>query len=503
VTLERYGATPTLTIRPSDKTKIVLSAEYFMDKRIGDRGMPSRQNGASNLGNRPYDIGDHSTFYGNARLSPNQTETKAFNATIEHAFDNGMSIRNITRYADYDKYYDNVYASSSVNSAGQLSLGAYLDDTQRQNLFNQTDLNYTLKAGGLEHKLMAGMELARQKNENSRTSLGGSGDSLISGVDVNSPYFNNERSWFNRRINRRSDVNIMAFYLQDQIVINPQWELVLGLRHDRFDVDYTDLPTTNNLTRNDKRNVTDHKISPRAGLIFKPLENLSLYASYSQSFVPRAGDQFNMGGSLAQVNLSPEKFINHEVGAKFDVSPELSLTAAVYKLQRENMAVPDPNIQETIIIDGQETKGLELGVSGKVSSKWSMFGGYALQDAKITDDYDRGDNRVSAGAQSAQTPRQTFSLWNRYQFNEVWGAAIGVISRSEMFAAIPTATTSTILPGYTRIDAAIYGQFTKNLRLQVNLENLTNKEYALSAHNNNNILPGSPLAGRATLIYNF
>jgi catecholate siderophore receptor len=479
--------------------------------------MPSRQNGTSNLGNRPYDIGDHGTFYGNARLSPNQTETKAFNATIEHAFDNGVSIRNITRYADYDKYYDNIYAGSSVNSAGQLRLGAYLDDTQRQNLFNQTDINYTLKAGGLEHKLMAGMELARQKNENSRTSQTAGNDNLclpitltcnnnaanLLRVNIDSPTFIGARNWFNTRINRRSDVNITAFYLQDQIIINPKWELVLGLRHDRFDVDYTDLPTTDNPTRKDKRNVTDNKISPRAGLIFKPLENLSLYASYSQSFVPRAGDQFNMGGSLAQVNLSPEKFINHEVGAKFDVSPEISLTAAIYRLQRENMAVPDPNIQETIIIDGQETKGLELGVSGKVTSKWSMFGGYALQDAKITDDYDRGDNRVSAGAKSLQTPRQTFSLWNRYQLNEVWGAALGVISRSEMYAAIPTATTSTILPGYTRIDAAIYGQFTKNLRLQINLENLMNKEYALSAHNNNNILPGSPLAGRATLIYNF
>jgi catecholate siderophore receptor len=343
MTLERYGVTPTLTIRPSDKTKIVLSAEYFMDKRIGDRGMPSRQNGTSNLGNRPYDIGDHSTFYGNARLSPNQTETKAFNATIEHAFDNGMSIRNITRYADYDKFYDNIYAGSSVNSAGQLSLGAYLDDTQRQNLFNQTDVNYTLKAVGVEHKLMAGMELARQKNENSRTSQTGNNDNfsfsqsgLTNLISVDNPTFMGSRNWFNTRINRRSDVNITAFYLQDQIIINPQWELVLGLRHDRFDVDYTDLATTNQPNRNEKLNVTDNKISPRAGLIFKPLENLSLYASYSQSFVPRAGDQFNMGGSLAQVNLSPEKFINHEVGAKFDVSPELSLTAAVYKLDRKS-----------------------------------------------------------------------------------------------------------------------------------------------------------------------
>ena len=495
VTLERYGATPTLTIRPSDKTKIVLSAEYFMDKRIGDRGMPSIGSG---LRNRPYDIGDHGTFYGNARLSPNQTETKAFNATIEHAFDNGVSIRNITRYADYDKYYDNVYANGAVVN-GRLDLGAYLDDTQRQNLFNQTDINYTLKAAGLEHKLMAGMELGRQKTDNFRESPAAGGDSLIAGVAINTPIYSGSRTWFNKRLNRSSDADTTAFYLQDQIIINPKWELVLGLRHDRFDVDYTDLPTTSNPTRNIKINTTDNKLSPRAGLIFKPLENLSLYASYSQSFVPRAGDQLN-GLALNTANISPEKFINHEVGAKFDVSPELSLTAAIYKLQRQNI-VSVLTATESVLIDGQETKGVELGVSGKLTSKWSMFGGYALQDGEITKA--NAKDGISAGAELGQTPRQTFSLWNRYQLNEVWGAAIGVISRSEMYALTPTTTSSTILPGYTRIDAAIYGQFTKNLRLQINLENLMNKEYALSAHNNNNIVPGSPLAGRATLIYNF
>lgn len=505
VTLERYGATPTLTIKPSDKTKIVISAEYFMDKRIGDRGMPSLKNGNTNLNNRPYDIGDHSTFYGNARLSPNETETKAFNATIEHAFDNGISIRNITRYADYDKYYQNVYARGSVDNIEKLNLGAYLDDTQRQNLFNQTDINYSINSQGLEHKLMAGVEIGRQSTDNFRLSPGGN-DNIIpnevgSGyVYADNPTFTGSLNLNTKRVNRRSDANITAFYLQDQIVINPKWELVLGLRHDRFDVDYKDLTIASSSGR--EFNVTDNKLSPRAGLIFKPLDNLSLYASYSQSFVPRAGDQLT-GLSLSTSNLSPEKFINHEVGAKFDVTPDLSLTAAIYKLQRENMAFTDPNVDRTIIFDGQETKGLELGISGKLTNKWSVFGGYALQEAKITEDYKDGSNKILSGTEAAQSPRQTFSLWNRYQINEIWGAALGVISRSEMYAAIPNETSSTILPGYTRLDAAIYGQFTKNLRLQINLENLTNKEYALSAHNNNNIVPGSPFAGRATIIYNF
>ena len=503
VSLERYGVTPTLTIKPSDNTKIVLSAEYFKDKRIGDRGMPSIGSG---LRNRPYDIGDHSTFFGNARLSPNESETKAFNATIEHAFENGVSVRNITRYADYDKYYQNVYARGAVTSANMVPLGAYYDDTQRRNFINQTDITYNLKAAGLEHRLMAGMEHGRQYTDNYRATPSiGTGDNRENIVDASvfDPTSSQLLSFNNVTRNRRSDANITAFYLQDQIVINSKWDLLLGVRHDKFAVDYTDLPIASSPNRFAKINTTDNKVSPRAGLIYKPTERLSLYASYSQSFVPRAGDQL-ADLTTANANFSPEKFINHEIGVKYDVTPDLALTAATYKLQRENMAVNDPNVNgQTIIIDGQEIKGLELGVSGKVSTKWSLFGGYALQDAKITDDYDRGNNRVSAGSDAAQTPRQTFSLWNRYQFSEVWAAALGVISRSEMYAAIPTATTSTVLSGYTRLDAAIYGQFTKNLRLQINLENLMNKEYALSAHNNNNIVPGSPLAGRATLIYNF
>lgn len=496
VNLERYGATPTLTIKPSDATKIVLSAEYFMDKRIGDRGMPSIGSG---LKNRPYDIGDHSTFFGSARLSPNETETTAFNALIEHAFDNGVKVRNSTRFADYNKFYQNVYANGAVTN-GQVALGAYRDDTARENLINQTDVTYSLKAGGLEHKLLVGMELGRQDTDNSRRSPGGS-DSLGVSVSAENPEFTGALNLNNLRVNRRSEVTNTAFYIQDQIILSPKWELVFGLRHDNFDMDYTDLGTTANPGRNVQINESDNKLSPRAGLIFKPLDNLSVYASYTESFVPRAGDQLT-GLTLTTANLSPEKFINKEIGAKYDVNPELSLTAAVYKLERENIAVTDPvNAGQNILIDGQETKGLELGVTGKVTDKWSVFGGYAFQDAEITKDQIVAN--ISSGTTLAQTPRHTFSVWNRYDFNDTWGAAIGVVSRSDMYAATPTATGSTVLPGYTRLDAAVYGKLDKNLRLQLNLENLTNKEYALSAHNNNNIVPGSPLTARATMIYNF
>jgi catecholate siderophore receptor len=500
VNLERYGMTPTLTIKPTDNTKIVLSAEYFKDKRIGDRGMPSIGSGFKN---RPYDIGDHSTFFGNARLSPNETETKAFNAMIEHAFDNGITIRNRTRYADYDKYYQNVFASSSVNSSNNVSIGGYLDDTQRQNLFNQTDITYDLKAGGFEHRLLAGMELGRQDTDNYRAVPTAPASESLGSVNAENPNYIGSPSFNKLSRNRKSEATITSFYVQDQIILSPKWELVLGLRHDKFAVDYTNLPTATSNTIS-KFNSTDNKVSPRAGLIFKPVDNLSLYASYSQTYAPRAGDQIT---DLSQANagLSPEKFINHEIGAKFDVMPELSVTAAIYKLERKNVLIQSPESGINTLVDGQETHGVELGLTGKLTDKWSIFGGYAYQDGEITKQQglNSSSSRILKGAELGQTPSHTFSVWNRYDFNETWGAALGVVSRSEMYATTPTASQSTVLPGYTRLDAAVYGKFSKNLRLQVNLENLTNKEYALSAHNNNNIVPGSPLTGRATLIYNF
>lgn len=513
VDLERYGITPTFTFKPSEQTKIVLSAEYFKDKRIGDRGMPSLRSGegpSGDLNNRPFDIGDHSTFYGNARLSPNETETVAFNALIEHAFDNGLTLRNRTRYADYDKYYQNVFASSSVNNTnGNFSVSAYRDDTDRENLINQTDLIYNLKFDQIEHKLLAGVELGYQDTKNSRlrpqNGTGGGNERLTTTQNVSDPTFTGPvlLNTFSR--NRKSQADITSFYLQDQIVLSPMWEVILGVRHDRFEVEHT------NLLNGQRLDNTDNKVSPRGGLIFKPIENLSIYASYSQTFVPRAGDQL-ADLTFSSASFRPEKFINQEVGVKYDITPALSLTAAVYKLDRENIAIINPSDpSETILVDGQETKGFELGIAGKITSKWSIFGGYAYQDGETTKDVltfnNMGtrtpNNDILKGAELGQTPEHTFSLWNRYDFNETWGAAIGVISRSEMFALTPTASQSTILPGYTRYDAAIYGKFSESLRLQVNLENLTNKEYALSAHNNNNIVPGSPFTGRATLIYNF
>jgi catecholate siderophore receptor len=506
VELKRYGINPTVTIRPSDKTKITLGVEYFKDEHVSDRGVPSQTTvaGAASVTNphfnrRPFNIGDDSQFFGNAKLSQNETETNAFNAMIEHAFDNGLTARNRLRYADYDKYYQNVFASSPVNLAGKVQLSAYRDDTDRENLINQTDLIFDAKTGNINHKLLVGMELGKQETENVRRQPTVGSDSLgAAGLVPASNPFVSSASFAAIARNRKSDADIMAFYVQDQITLTPQWQAIVGLRHDKFEAEHKDLRI------NQKFDTTDNLLSPRAGLIFKPIENVSLYGNYSLSYVPRAGDQL-VDLTLATSSFDPEKFINTEIGAKWDINANLSLTAAIYKLERQNVAIVNPAnpTGSNILVDGQETKGLELSISGSITDNWSMFGGYAYQNGEITKQQGTGATAILKGAELAQTPDHTFSLWNRYDFNDTWGAAIGVISRSDMYAQSPTASQSTLLPGYTRYDAAIYGKFSEKIRLQVNLENLTNKEYVLYAHNNNNITPGSPITGRATLVYDF
>lgn len=511
VNIERYGFTPTFTIRPDDKTKIVLSTEYFKDKRVADRGVPSQATVAGTLtvnntdfNRRPYKIGEYDTFFGNARLSPTETETVAFNASVEHIFDNGVGVKNSTRFAHYDKYYQNVFAAAPVTTTNQVQLAAYRDATVRDNFINQTDITYTANWGSVEHKLLAGAEFSVQDTASNRRQPSLASENVSGPVSADNPFVSSA-SFAALLRKQQSDVTVAAFYLQDQITLTPKWQAIIGLRNDNFDTDFngTAFSVANPAGVNSSIHVSDNLLSPRAGLIFKPIEAVSIYTNYSVSYVPRAGDQLT-SLTVANSTFKPEKFINYEIGTKWDVTSNLALTAAVYKLDRENVLVADPNNPtQSILVDGQETKGIEFGLNGEITDKWSVFGGITIQDGEITKQQGSGNGAILKGTELAQTPDRTLSLWNKYEINDMWAIALGVVSTSDRYAAVPTASQSTLLPGYTRYDAAVFGKLSDKLRLQLNIENLTNKEYALYAHNNQNITPGSPITGRATLIYNF
>jgi catecholate siderophore receptor len=213
-----------------------------------------------------------------------------------------------------------------------------------------------------------------------------------------------------------------------------------------------------------------------------------LYTNYSIAYVPRAGEQLS-SLTLSNQALKPEEFRNYEVGAKWDVVPDMSATLAFYQLDRLNALATDPNNSAlSFLVDGQRTRGIELGLIGNITDAWKVFGGYAYQNGEITKSISR---TALAGATLAQVPEHSFSLWNRYDITQQWGLGLGSIYRSKMYAATDNRVT---LPGFLRFDAAVYYKATKNIQLQVNIENLFDTQYYASAHNNNNITPGSPIA---------
>lgn len=479
-----WGVNPTVSWQPDDPTKVTLGYEHYEDRRTADRGI-------SSFNGRPVDT-DVSTFFGDPDRSRTNVTVDAFNAVIDHDFDGGISIRNSSRYASYDKFYQNIYPGE-VTADKQVKILAYNNANRRENLFNQTNLTFSYDTGPFKHKFLTGAEFGRQENDNFRNSGFFPGEATSFLVPLANPRFNGAVTF--RQSPTDADnhgiVIIAAGYVQDQIELTEHWKAIMGVRYDRFEVDFT-----NNRTLQEF-NTTDDLVSPRGGLIYKPLDNVSLYANYSIAYVPRAGDQL---ASLTLTNqaLKPEKFENYEVGAKYDILPDLSATLAFYQLDRRNVLATDPNNSAvSFLVDGQRVRGMELGLSGNISDDWKVIGGYALQDGEITKNI---SSSALAGNTLAQVPKHTFSLWNRYDITSQWGVGLGSVYRSKIFASTDNTVT---LPGFLRFDAAVYYKPTNNVQLQVNIENLFDKKYYAFADNNTNITPGSPIAANAVVSVKF
>ena len=476
--LDRQGINPTATIFAGN-TLVKAGYEYFADRRTVNRGIPAFQGGPSSA---PIE-----TFFGDPNASRSRLVMHAGDATIERAW-GGVMLRNRSRIVRYDKFYQNIFPDE-VNAAGtEVDLRAYNNATDRRSLFNQTDVTYALATGRVRQTFLVGAELSRQRSDNYRTTGYFNGTATSLAVPFESPTVSAPVEYRQTAsdANNRVDANVVAAYIQDQFELGSHWEAVVGVRYDHFDVDFHDPRNAEDLTRD------DDMVSPRAGLVFKPVEPVSIYGTYSVSHLPSSGDQF---ASLTPTRrtLEPEGFENREFGVKWDIRPDLSLTGAWYRLDRTNTAAPDPNDPTRVVQTGrQRSVGHEIGLIGNVTAAWQVAAGYAAQDARIVSP----TSAAPAGAIVPLVPRQTFSLWNRYQIVPRVGAGLGVVHQTRMFAAIDNTVT---LPGFTRVDGAVYLTVTPSLRAQVNLENLFDERYYPTSHGNNNIAPGAPRTVRFSL----
>jgi catecholate siderophore receptor len=269
--------------------------------------------------------------------------------------------------------------------------------------------------------------------------------------------------------------------VQDQISFSPAIKLIAGARYENFTLRFND----NRADVMRRRN--DGMISPRVGVVIKPSELGSIYASYSVSYLPGSGDQF---GSLTDVtrDLEPEQFTNYEIGSKWDVFNRLSLSAGLYQLDRTNTRSVDPSDATRIIQTGaQRSRGVELTASGNITSAWEIAAAAARQSAVI----ENATASSRAGATVPLVPAVSASVWNRVSITPRIGVAAGVIHQTKIYAAIDNQVT---LPAFTRVDGGLFLTLSPAFCAQLNVENVLNDRYFAAAHSNSNITPGSPRA---------
>ncbi len=480
--LERYGINPTLGFKLGERTTLHFSYEYKTHDQNVDRGGPS-------LGPRPFEA-PLELYFGQPFASFTTFAGHVATATFEHETVGGLQIRNHTFFADYDKLYQNIFADSPVNGPGPglVELDGYQSIAGRQNFVNQTDFSYSFAHGEhLRHTVVGGLEFGVQSNDEFRNlpvfGMPGSGISTIDVPALNPTIFT--PTLFNRPNRRRfTELDTASAFIQDQFEITQYFELIGGIRFDRFDVNFEDRLNDFQTSR------VDDEWSPRVGGVLKPWEQFHLYASYAKSFLPANGDNFGALSVTAE-ELEPETFENYETGFKWTIQPRLLLQGAIYRLDRDNQPVtigPD-----TFARGLTRTRGLELEASGYLTDKWQVFGGYAHTDSEILF---AGDNTALVGNSVESVPVDTFSMWNKYQLTQKWGVGLGIIHQAGWFAE---ANNAVKVPSYTRFDSAVFYDFNEHWSAQVNIENMFDTEYWISSHNNNNISYGAPAQAFATL----
>ena len=478
-----FGISPTLTAQLGPQTQLIASYTYDDDWRITDRGVPS-VGGTGPL--RGYD----ETFFGDPDFNEAESQAHIARLRLEHDFGGGLTANATVQYGDYDKVYANILPSGVDEVENTVFLGGYRDYTNRENWIGQGNLVWQTGGDTIESTLLIGFEASRQDTLNGRDTVSftrAATDDLepnetpLGETIFIPPYALNVGARL-----RDSNLETVSFYAQEQLQIGDHIELVGGLRWDRFDLETVDLAGGVVGSR------VDEKVSPRLGLIVKPNPDLSIYASYAESFLPQAGDQFLLL-SPTSAQFEPEKFTNYEIGFKFAPLAKVLVSAAVFRLERSKTPFTD-SLGITTLTGKSRVDGFEIGAVGEVTDFWKANIGYTYLDGELLTGSDFGP----AGQRLQQTPKHQIAAWNRFDITDALGLGFGVIHQSDQFASF---SNTVELPSYWRVDAAAYYTVSERLSVQLNIENLFDETYYPSAHGNNNIQPAEPFSARIGVRY--
>ena len=464
-----YGVNPTVQFKLSDQTTLNASYEYLDHTRFIDRGIPTDPTTGE-----PVDA-LNGVFFGDKDLNESEFEAHVLRLDLAHSFSDETAAKVTLSYGDYDKAYANFYADKYDAGANTVDLKGYIDTTNRSTLTLSSSLSHDFETGTVDHALLLGAEYLNTSNDNDRYKA-----STSSGVNIFTDLPSFSSSFSSTAYDDTSaDLDVMSIFIQDTVALSESFDLVLGARFDTFELDVTGIRKGGSSADGSS---SDDNLSPRVGFVFKPVDDLSVYASYSETFVPQSGEQYaDLAGKEA---LDANEFTNLELGAKFDIQDGFSLSAAVFKIEQD--LVESFGDGSRIVRD--EIDGFELQFTGQITSLWSINAGYSFLDGETHD-----------GDRPFELPENMFSLWNYYQVSEKLGLGLGAIYQDESQIKDKSGYDPAVLPDYVRVDAAAYYTINEDLSLQLNIENVLDETYYPSSHFVNQATVGAPINARISI----
>ncbi len=554
---KRWGVAPSITIGVDSDTSLTLAYIHQDDDNTPIFGVPFYLSGVND---GPLAGVDDSDYFGIANLDEQKTKVDRLTATFRHAFSENVSIRNLTRWQRVQQFSQTsapqgVYClasglqpiGSGANAtvgiacpAGQNAPGFYypagprglVRDQVNDLIHNQTDLTVVNGAkGGVFNTLVIGASYSQEDYsiENAQL-LRNPGGALPNPAQPPISLSNPNTVWtgpvnYVRTGNSYGDTRNLAVYAFDTLEISPMFELNAGVRYESvrtvFRADTVTTPATGAVYVRGIDQVSDENLfSYRAGAVFHPVENISLYAAYGNAKTPtsatvRAGCGLpTAAGAADPCAVAPEKARTYEIGAKAELfDKKLLLTAALFRNERTNFRIPsnDPSLPNSLqVLDGKSrVDGVALGISGNVTPEWAIFANYTYLDSEVrqsVSDYCLANpdpqpltvparpacantaalRDPQAGDQLIQTPKHSGSLFTTYVFP--FGLQIGYgLTYQGKFATNQrnvAQRTQFMVDDYLIHRAFVSYDFKNGLVAQLNVSNLTNEDYYTGVRNN-------------------
>ena len=488
---KRWGVSPSVAFGLNSPTTVYVSYYHLNSYDMPDFSVPFRSTGGTPGANSGI---ERSQFYGLSNRDYRRGQTDTGEIRVEHRLDENWKLRNTTMFGRSTLDYVATNPQFLSSNPNILQLQAKSGKYATNSVANQTEVSGKATLFGMEHSLSAGMEFSWERStyegylvsDSAGNNIRSGGPCTVAynctpigGWDSNAPWtgsivLNGDKGFPGAPT--YTHTNVASAYLFDSIKLSERWLFNAGTRFDRFDVSSTQAgaPDLNNIS---------NLFSYQLGLVFKPVQTVSLYASYGTSANP-PGANSGLGGGTDQItatnqNLSPERSRNIEVGAKWDVlDRRLSLTSALFQTDKTNARVSDGR-GGMVNAGSQRVRGAELGFAGNLTNQWRVFGGYSYLDAITTDAGPA--NPTASGLPMVMVPKHNFVLWTYYDVLPKLSIGGGATFSSLTYASV-TATTRKWTPGYARFDAVATYRLDKTMDLQLNLQNIFDKKYYSSAY---------------------